>query len=244
MSVPSLLSAGSSPRVWGPLMLAKCAESLARFIPTRVGTTRRVSRRAICPCGSSPRVWGPRDFFPLALFALRFIPTRVGTTPAPPPALPSCPVHPHACGDHGWKPSERLPPSGSSPRVWGPPVVMRPPALPPRFIPTRVGTTPRHVESPSVMTVHPHACGDHAVAHYASRATSGSSPRVWGPLVDSHVELAVERFIPTRVGTTTIWRICAGVTWVHPHACGDHVSSTTNCPSSAGSSPRVWGPLQ
>src|SRR5665811_457427 len=140
MSVPSLLSAGSSPRVWGPLMLAKCAESLARFIPTRVGTTRRVSRRAICPCGSSPRVWGPRDFFPLALFALRFIPTRVGTTPAHGTPLSCDPVHPHACGDHDHLQLAASCGHGSSPRVWGP-LVKRARMTPsPRFIPTRVGT--------------------------------------------------------------------------------------------------------
>ena len=94
---------GSSPRVWGIRNANALFGKFARFIPTRVGNTRRMpgvlGRDAVHPhaCGeyacraaaeagcrgSSPRVWGIRDEPCSKAYHFRFIPTRVGNTVGP-----------------------------------------------------------------------------------------------------------------------------------------------------------------
>ena len=70
---------------------------------------------------------------------------------------------------------------------------------------------------------------------------SGSSPRVWGILIDAgHLESAA-RFIPTRVGNTRPRSAAWTGSPVHPHACGEYKSTGRIDGMVAGSSPRVWG---
>ena len=74
-------------------------------------------------------------------FDVRFIPTRVGNT-----ALDGDPngfnlVHPHACGEYPCPWLRFSPAYGSSPRVWGIPLLQAAADLDIRFIPTRVGNT-------------------------------------------------------------------------------------------------------
>ena len=91
---------GSSPRVWGTLMLFLLRYHLHRFIPTCVGNTlTHFTPQAIdtvhphvcgehpfalfpCPSfrGSSPRVWGTRQRGSDEPLPHRFIPTCVGNT--------------------------------------------------------------------------------------------------------------------------------------------------------------------
>jgi len=175
--------------------------------------------------GSSPRVWGIR--LPPGL------------------ALPSCPVHPHACGEYGI--FCRLRSCGRSvhPHACGEYTTCAPlPSHRARFIPTRVGNTslpslklrtdygssPRvwgirggRGARPSEGSVHPHACGEYDRALYHTTAAN--------------------RFIPTRVGNTKntnvdnwylngssprVWGIRRGgqrpaaAPPVHPHACGEY----------------------
>ena len=113
--------------------------------------------------------------------------------------------------------------TGSPPRVWG--QRKRSPRFPQarRFTPTRVGTT--------------------AVVEALLRAITGSPPRVWGQRAagngcwlpqpvhphacgdnDGHhrVRACLERFTPTRVGTTSRPVERPTPQAVHPHACGDN----------------------
>ena len=168
-------------RVWGPPLRDRRRIRVGRFIPTRVGTTTlRSSLRSASPVhhhacgdhrmtrpedrafhGSSPRVWGPRREIEEGVDSCRFIPTRVGTTHRSSSRRCLRPVHPHACGDHGVPTIRRARCAGSSPRVWGPPLLLFPANHRPRFIPTRVGTTRGSSPIRGSTTVHPHACGDH-----------------------------------------------------------------------------------
>jgi len=195
---------GSSPRVWGPLSWALpwrtvqsvhphgCGDHLTfpveatsalRFIPTGVGTTSRASSAI--------------------LFAHRFIPTGVGTTPAA-AGSDGRRFIPTGVGTTSATAFLILPPTGSSPRVWGP-------------LPAGDMLTKTHFGSS------PRVWGPRAIFHPQSSQDSGSSPRVWGPrqaLRDQPVRRAVHphgcgdhryswtrrdtstRFIPTGVGTT------------------------------------------
>ena len=91
---------GSSPREWGTLCGTGAQGVRSRFIPTRVGNTRRADlwfkRHPVHPhasgehgvrhlhgggaAGSSPREWGTRACYWLKCYNFRFIPTRVGNT--------------------------------------------------------------------------------------------------------------------------------------------------------------------
>ena len=75
-----------------------------------------------------------------------------------------------------------------------------------------------------VNTVHPHACGEHFVNNRTYFLNCGSSPRLWGTLLD-------------------------GCFWgnskpVHPHACGEHFFNRSSNLNNSGSSPRLWGTHQ
>ena len=169
------------------------------------------------------------------------IPTRVGNTKILLGWTLLAPVHPHACGEHPESVIIFFPRTGSSPRVWGTPAPVGAIGLPLRFIPTRVGNTSPAAPDPTRRTVHPHACGEHKLEHYSSKCVGGSSPRVWGTLYVVIYVLDNCRFIPTRVGNTTLQRLHLLVCPVHPHACGEHTKSSRPGSARSGSSPRVWG---
>ncbi len=193
---------GSSPRVWGTLYAPEAFAEIRRFIPTRVGNTRATSEirapvsvhphacgehnvpTASAPLkyGSSPRVWGTQGGGRTEVVLRRFIPTRVGNTGSGISSAGTISVHPHACGEHGQCQGRRHPLRGSSPRVWGTPSGLADIAVRGRFIPTRVGNTPRPPVPETAGQVHPHACGEHHKVLAAGDVVLGSSPRVWGTL--------------------------------------------------------------
>ncbi len=153
--------AGTSPRVWGKLQSRGGSAGRDRNIPTRVGKTRalrdsrtagsehphacgenlRMACRERSVSGTSPRVWGKHRGRVQARPQRRNIPTRVGKTPWTSSTRRSTPEHPHACGENkvdGEIVDDQV---GTSPRVWGKPVSLRPSADSIRNIPTRVGKT-------------------------------------------------------------------------------------------------------
>ena len=111
---------GSSPRMWGTLILSIVPIIGHRFIPTHVGNTAKptmavlswpvhphacgehelLKQRTLLRHGSSPRMWGTRHAAWSMGCLRRFIPTHVGNT-----LVYACrhlpkAVHPHACGEH------------------------------------------------------------------------------------------------------------------------------------------------
>ena len=154
-----------------------------------------------CPSrGSSPRLWGTRRSADGAGGGVRFIPTPVGNTGILGDLRMSWAVHPHACGGHVkhlfYSKEIAVHPHacgehlvlvvvgavhlGSSPRLWGTHQNSHTPANSSRFIPTPVGNTSHSFFTCSLMTVHPHACGEHHIICIPVDAACGSSPRLWG----------------------------------------------------------------
>ena len=215
-----------------------------RFIPTRVGNTPRGAHRpagrpvhphacgeyvsvepsVIVWFGSSPRVWGIRLRRDHRGALARFIPTRVGNTVPSPGRRPGRSVHPHACGEYAVQHVAGSGPDGSSPRVWGIRSYRVRLARRWRFIPTRVGNTIQGTGSGSVISVHPHACGEYIFTRSMPMESVGSSPRVWGIRHIGFASRAKGRFIPTRVGNTARPCACPPACAVHPHACGEYSS--------------------
>ena len=71
-----------------------------------------------------------------------------------------------------------------------------------RFIPTLVGNTPIASRLPIILSVHPHACGEHVFVNVSLNLEIGSSPRLWGTQRFIFVARVCFRFIPTLVGNT------------------------------------------
>ena len=90
---------------------------------------------------------------------------------------------------------------GSSPRVWGQVSFVHKAQRLYRIIPTRMGTRPPCIPRRKNTRDHPHAYGDKPVRNSDSFALLGSSPRVWGQVVNRQRVLIKLRIIPTRMGT-------------------------------------------
>ena len=110
-----------------------------------------------------------------------------------------------------------------------------------RFIPAHAGNT--EFSSLPVLgdTVHPRACGEHALSAVHNRPHAGSSPRMRGTPATSTPGLMPGRFIPAHAGNTGRHPPRVPVQTVHPRACGEHCDMHRCQPSGAGSSPRMRG---
>ena len=115
-------------------------------------------------------------------------------------------------------------PNGSSPRLWGTHCLGGRGGKEYRFIPTPVGNTLTSNRRPVHITVHPHACGEHATNCDVTLPGDGSSPRLWGTHKLIFVLIVCRRFIPTPVGNTSRQLLPPKPRTVHPHACGEHSS--------------------
>ena len=97
---------GEHLAAWSTSSRVNCARTVIhRFIPARAGNTwgpiEAIGSWTLD--GSSPRVRGTRHTRHESR-VLRFIPARAGNTRhrAPSSGARPCPVHPRACGEHGW----------------------------------------------------------------------------------------------------------------------------------------------
>ena len=88
---------------------------------------------------------------------------------------------------------------------------------------------------------HPHACGDKLLLLVVIVLKLGSSPRVWGQVIQGGSHALTQRIIPTRVGTSSVLSYRFGDNRDHPHACGDKLFLFWGFNGNGGSSPRVWG---
>ncbi len=113
-----------------------------------------------------------------------------------------------------------------------------------RFIPTHVGNTVWLGFSAVIVTVHPHACGEHSSGAGRCCSAAGSSPRMWGTPVQRGQTPVAIRFIPTHVGNTRASALLTRLFAVHPHACGEHGLISQRSAQALGSSPRMWGTRQ
>ncbi len=169
--------------------------------------------------------------------------------------------HPHARGERFRPTIHAHARSGSSPRSWGtaPPLLSARPAD--RIIPTLVGNGRSPWGSALIRTDHPHARGERASRHHASRASpdhphargerargagtvsliNGSSPRSWGTAVPLRAAPPRGRIIPTLVGNGDRWSFPFRPLSDHPHARGERDAGVGVESAGNGSSPRSWG---
>ena len=216
----SRVSAGSSPRVRGKLMILSYAAVIIRLIPARAGKTSRsrcgprstgAHPRACgengldewpgAPAeGSSPRVRGKLFVGALDQFGLRLIPARAGKTPCPPSPTRPPAAHPRACGENPILTAWVGCTAGSSPRVRGKPSRRCAPTTTRGLIPARAGK--------------PHRRPARGPAH---------------------------RLIPARAGKTALGAPHWSPPRAHPRACGENLLEAARKVFPEGSSPRVRG---
>ena len=152
-------------------------------------------------------------------------------------------VHPHVCGEHSVMSAVSSSLCGSSPRMWGTLFLSSASRSASRFIPTYVGNTAGLPLSMSLITVHPHVCGEHMSRGRGNVPMVGSSPRMWGTRNSDNSGSVYFRFIPTYVGNTHDCTCIYSISPVHPHVCGEHQIFQGLSAFSDGSSPRMWGTL-
>ena len=150
-------------------------------------------------------------------------------------------VHPHACGEHPCRLRIIDDLTGSSPRMWGTRRREIVDLKKARFIPTHVGNTSGLALLRQWPSVHPHACGEHQIRLRRRGIIIGSSPRMWGTLIQFFAASRSGRFIPTHVGNTPRCSRPRTAPAVHPHACGEHKLLNGREVDVNGSSPRMWG---
>ncbi len=113
---------GSSPRIWGTVLIRGMSCYVLRFIPTHMGNGNSLPSNTCCNAvhphaygertifidciiinfGSSPRIWGTVGFMRLILRDGRFIPTHMGNGDNKCEPCTLGPVHPHAYGERFW----------------------------------------------------------------------------------------------------------------------------------------------
>ena len=130
---------------------------------------------------------------------------------------------------------------GSSPRVWGQVIKIRPYKKSVRIIPTRMGTSGGVLMGRHNGRDHPHAYGDKKLLPKQIKGGTGSSPRVWGQVAICLYIPPFNRIIPTRMGTSIGSASFRGRREDHPHAYGDKPLAFCALCALSGSSPRVWG---
>ena len=217
---------------------------IQRFIPTCVGnavvSTSLIScspvHPHVCgerngyriyrfiPFGSSPRVWGTQLTPEQYRGYLRFIPTCVGNARQTAVYFQFDTVHPHVCGERGFWYRKCKEKGGSSPRVWGTPVIGASGSGKSRFIPTCVGNAIINVLNAGFFTVHPHVCGERTLFPDDLENLIGSSPRVWGTQMEGWTVDFYNRFIPTCVGNAKNVGEINSWESVHPHVCGERLA--------------------
>ena len=129
----------------------------------------------------------------------RLIPTCVGSTSSVSCSMQAMTAHPHVCGEHSEANGDVKADAGSSPRVWGAPMLFQMLMTNERLIPTCVGSTTGRDWGGRPGTAHPHVCGEHETSVRCWLRFFGSSPRVWG------AHLLTWDFIPTHQVLELVW---------------------------------------
>ncbi len=193
-------------------------------------------------CGSSPRVRGPAGRIERDGARRRFIPACAGTSKGEGTSAAQVTVHPRVCGDQMFNETDENLGGGSSPRVRGPAIRAQSETKCGRFIPACAGTRAAKCVEMRPFTVHPRVCGDQALPLPFFSLPDGSSPRVRGPAIGSHLRSSHTRFIPACAGTRVSSATRTPSAAVHPRVCGDQAIAVELQRAVNGSSPRVRGP--
>ena len=132
---------GIIPAYAGNTVEVVCVVGHVRDHPRGCGEHRDLAAVAFAWLGSSPRMRGTRDGWRVCGVQPGIIPAYAGNTAVPRNRLKSSRDHPRVCGEHPVQNSTALAKGGSSPRMRGTPVHVRPRARRHGIIPAYAGNT-------------------------------------------------------------------------------------------------------
>ena len=191
--------------------------------------------------GSSPRVRGTPTAVALYSAESGIIPACAGNTRSFSSNLFMLLDHPRVCGEHAEWDSSRAYEPGSSPRVRGTPLKMRPSALVQGIIPACAGNTGMSRPDRLLPEDHPRVCGEHARLLLRCAYIWGSSPRVRGTPCSGEIARTLGGIIPACAGNTRLSSKFPAPVRDHPRVCGEHEMLGRYTSIDEGSSPRVRG---
>ena len=145
------------------------------------------------------------------------------------------------CGENVVAETKKFKRAGSSPRVRGKLIRLRPAPTPEWLIPACAGKTFVVFDVCAVVWAHPRVCGENANDVCERGDDTGSSPRVRGKLIETAEGAALVGLIPACAGKT--WPLVASEWAVraHPRVCGENGLIFWGLKLLKGSSPRVRG---
>ncbi len=193
------------------------------------------------PAGSAPRMRGTRCGRRVDFRRRRFSPAHAGNTHFARSNTHFTAVQPRACGEHPSGAGSIRYDDGSAPRMRGTQLGERGALGDRRFIPAHAGNTTSKRSSKRPRSVHPRACGEHAMRSTNTMSSDGSAPRMRGTRLDRRSRHALPRFSPAHAGNTSPSAGGTAGRSVQPRACGEHLTSAMPIGASAGSAPRMRG---
>ena len=152
---------GIIPAYAGNTVEVVCVVGHVRDHPRVCGEHRDLAAVAFAWLGSSPRMRGTRDGWRVCGVQPGIIPAYAGNTAVPRNRLKSSRDHPRVCGEHPVQNSTALAKGGSSPRMRGTPVHVRPRARRHGIIPAYAGNTMCATPALPSTRDHPRVCGEH-----------------------------------------------------------------------------------
>ena len=192
-------------------------------------------------CGSPPRLWGTPAGSGIHQSTERITPTPVGNADGSTDELGGLSDHPHACGERSPDRDRSTTCLGSPPRLWGTHARVVATRLVVRITPTPVGNASMPFFRRSIMSDHPHACGERKLPNTTEVRSAGSPPRLWGTLRSTLRTWPTRRITPTPVGNAPVLVLPQPRPADHPHACGERVDALPANGGEVGSPPRLWG---
>ena len=110
-----------------------------------------------------------------------------------------------------------------------------------RFTPTGVGKSGDVAQRQTLLSVHPHRCGEILIPDVIDSNRNGSPPQVWGNPSFPRWRIDWSWFTPTGVGKSIVRLRQFSAVEVHPHRCGEIVRCRLRLVDRRGSPPQVWG---
>ena len=175
---------------------------------------------------------------------LRITPACAGKTSSFRSSSVSFADHPRVCGENALKTRKIYPVFGSPPRVRGKRAALGEALEQGRITPACAGKTSGAYKTVQTGTDHPRVCGENNAPHFASKAVSGSPPRVRGKLALLPAVIVNFRITPACAGKTLAVSFFNSVPADHPRVCGENAKDDLLFFERDGSPPRVRGKLK
>ena len=177
---PNRCASGSSPRLRGTGAHGRSPWDRSAVHPRACGEQVPLAERHASFSGSSPRLRGTAGRTGNLYGSRRFIPAPAGNSSHCLRSIQTQAVHPRACGEQASATPSTPALAGSSPRLRGTGLHLRPARHVARFIPAPAGNRPSLLHGERSPPVHPRACGEQLRRAKFQDNLPGSSPRLRG----------------------------------------------------------------